>query len=140
MMPFDNRARLEGIYEHRYTPRGQVGDPCVYCGATSESMDHIPPLRMCEVAVEAETDEGLPFIKVPACMECNRTLQGRPIIPIVDRRKHVKEYLRRKYAKVLKMPRWDEDELADVSEFMAQNIRAASNLSDHIKQRLAWRR
>lgn len=128
------------VFDHRYHARGQIGDPCTYCGAPSDTMDHVPPLRVAEMMVEAEMDARVDFVTVPACRECNSTLAGRALLRIKERRAHVKVYLRRKYAKVLRMPLWDEDELAELSEFMAHRVRAASNLSASVKARLAWRR
>lgn len=132
------RARRLQVYEHRYTPLGQIGDPCTYCGAPSESMDHIPPIWSCT----SLADDHIPhdpshFVKVPACQQCNSHLGGKMFLTVAERRRSVRSYLRSKYARLLRMPLWDEDELAEMSPIFAQHIRACSHEVERIRRRIA---
>jgi hypothetical protein len=86
---------------------------------------------------EAEVEEDLR--KVPCCLECNTILGNKLILSIGERRNHVRQKLRKKYKKFLFMPRWDEDELAELDSDLAEHIRRASNFSEHLKKRLSWR-
>lgn len=130
-MPLSREANLK-IFGHRYEKKGHIGDPCTYCGEPSDTMDHIPPLCF----ADSRSDIGQSFIVVPSCSECNTHLGGRLFLTITHRRKSVREYLRRKYAKALRMPEWDDDELAELSAIWAQNFKAASNLAHIVRRRI----
>lgn len=125
-------------YHHKYHAKGQVGDPCTYCGVVSDSMDHVPPLhyvaRLAEIGEEPESDPVL----VPACRECNGALGGALVFTMTARRKHVKDRLRKKYRAQLRMPGWDADDLDGMTPEMVREILANLRLREHVMQRLAW--
>lgn len=124
---------LDAMYE----PRGQIGDPCTYCGVVSDTMDHVPPLVIAEMTREAELTLAN-LRKVPACRECNSTLSGARILTIKERREAIKEKIRKKYRKFLSMPQWDDDELEEVSPEMAKYIMASLAIANHTRARLRW--
>lgn len=137
MMRMTTRIYALTVFEHRYTPIGQIGDPCAYCGEMSESMDHIPPLSSClSLADDYIPHDPSHFVKVPSCTECNSHLGASLHLTITERRKSVREFLKRKYAKLLRMPLWDEDELAELSPEFAKHIRACSQQSERAKRRV----
>jgi hypothetical protein len=37
------------------------------------------------------------------------------------------------------MPKWDDDELAELSDKMAEEIRRSASFSEYVKQRVAYR-
>lgn len=125
--------------DYSYRRMGRVGDPCVYCGQCSNSLDHIPPLSAYSRMDMQDKDHCNP-VTVPACVECNSILNAHPALTITERRSIVKNKLRKKYRKFLKMPRWDESELSEMDERMADDIRRASYFAEHIKQRLGFYR
>lgn len=56
-----------------------------------------------------------------------------------ERREYIRQHLRRKYSSYLKMPKWDEDELAELSEKMAEEIRRSASFSEYVKKRVSYR-
>lgn len=120
-----------------YKRRGRIGDPCVYCGQSSDSMDHVPPLAAYIRMDEQDKDHCDPAM-YPACRECNSLIGAANLFTITERRALAKERLRKKYRRLLAMPRWDEDELAELDERMADEIRRASYFAEHLKHRLGF--
>lgn len=132
------RMRLRN-FECMYERRGRIGDPCTYCGVESDTFDHIPPISMIDMEASAGVDVAkYNMRKVPACLECNLALGDLRLMSVSERRAHVKQKLRKKYAKFLRMPRGDEDEFDDVSERFADDVRRASIFAEWVKQRLSF--
>lgn len=92
-------------YDPYYKRMGYVGvDPCVYCGAPSTSLDHVPPL------VEIEALDGVDLWsrtlhKYPACSECNTWLSDVPYKTLAERRRHLLKLFRYKFKKELAVAR-----------------------------------
>lgn len=80
---WDRHAKYHGSYKQY----GKRGDPCIYCGVASNTMDHIPPLGIAEPMMY----EGLSnrFEIVPACSECNDTLSNVRELNIVTRQAYL---------------------------------------------------
>jgi hypothetical protein len=132
----DNRSNAVR-FDASYQEIGRIGDPCAYCGVESDVYDHVPPLHY--VSRLAENDlNGSNLRKIPACTECNTALNGLILITLKDRRKRIKEYLRKKYRSFLAMPKWDEDELAELEPKFADEIRRASRYAEFIKTRVGF--
>lgn len=129
-----NRAK---VFDHLYMEQGRMGDPCTYCGQPSDTYDHVPPLHLVERMSEREKINNI-LKKFPACRECNSCLGGLILNTLKERRRRVKQYLRKKYYKFLKMPKWDEDELQELEPKMAEDIRRASRFAEFIKQRVGF--
>ena len=128
---YDKRhLNLDAVYDRV----GSLDDPCVYCGAPSTSYDHVPPLHYAERVI----DDCQSFRKYPACVECNTALNGLVLLTLKERRKRVKEYLRKKYRSFLSMPAWSEDELAELEPKFADEIRRASRFAELIKSRVSF--
>jgi len=127
------------IYDHLYSNKGQIGDPCVYCGCHSDTMDHVPPISYAAMKMDVDLyDDNLR--KYPSCMECNRALGSKPFTNLRDRRACVNDYLRKKYKSLLGMPAWDDEELEEMSPEMQRDIRAAERLKNQVQQRILWPR
>lgn len=134
-----SHARNLRRFDHRYQPYGQLGDPCVYCGIRADTMDHVPPLRTVEMMADADIDRAN-LRKYPACRECNSWLADCRLTGLTNRRAIVREKIRKKYKRLLRMPRWDEDELAELSEQFAEFMRKSSDAADIAKRRIGWGR
>lgn len=134
------RYQRSKIYDASYMNRGIPGDPCAYCGQVSDTMDHIPPLSMvASMSATGQECQG-PFIKVPACRECNTYLTTLIILTVKGRRKYIKDRLRKKYQHFLRIPNWDEEELEEMSPKFADEIRASVKFANAVRMRLAWMR
>lgn len=109
----------------RYKRVGSKDDPCVYCGRPSEGIDHVPPRSLSHVEVEG-------FI-YRCCNECNSSLGVKPLFTLRDRKAYLAERYADKYANTLQLPDWSEQELEEMSEYMAQDIRHKLKLRDNLR-------
>ena len=134
-MTRSRRADLKQ-FECLYDKVGSLADPCVYCGAPASGFDHVPPLHY--VSRNPDCDESLK--KHPSCAECNSALGATILLTLKERREFIRGYLRRKYSSYLKMPRWDDDELGELSEKLADEVRRASKFAEYVKQRVGFKR
>lgn len=126
------------MFDASYTELGRIGDPCVYCGQPSDTYDHVPPLHYVERM--SQTDVAYANLrKYPACRECNSSLSGNLLETLKERRQYTKAKLRKRYRSYLNMPNWDEEELADMGDTLADEIRRANDYAHFVRQRLAWR-
>ena len=73
---------------------GGVLDPCVYCGAISHTLDHVPSLSLAEALLQFQDR----FLLVPACYECNDALANFRELSITARKSYILERYRRKYS------------------------------------------
>lgn len=111
--------------------------PCSYCGAPADSIDHIPPRHM---RMQLREMELTPFtvMEVPSCRECNSALGARPLLTIGHRRSWIKGWLKRRYAKYLRIPNWTEEELATFGPGLRGVVIRNMAKRDLIKQRIQW--
>ena len=98
---------------------------CYYCGLPEEVLDHAPPLAA--IRDLGGPDElvklGLKLLKVAACKECNAILHDVPIASLARRKLFVQEKMRKKYKKLLTMPKWTEQELQELSPQLRETVR-----------------
>lgn len=105
---------------------------CVYCGEIAESDDHVPPRT---IALRA----GFPMKVVRACLECNTLLGPRPPwFSVVERRRTIHRILKRRYARVLNIPPWQEGEICQRGPNLQQAIRSGLNQREKARRRLSW--
>jgi hypothetical protein len=133
------RRAMERIYDHLFEQKGSLGDPCAYCGAAADTLDHVPPLHW--VARMRQLDrEVTGAMLIPACAECNAILGGKLFLTMPSRRAHIYERLKAKNHRILRMPEWDEDELAEISPKLARAFGAATETVHDLRARLFWLR
>ena len=114
--------RLRVALHHRYQRHpDSVNGVCTYCGDTADTIDHVPPLAMVYELADAGAYPGRLWL-VPACHECNSTLSGRHLPTLAGRRKHLAHRYRRRYASLLRMPRWSNDELSEMKGVLREDI------------------
>ena len=75
---------------------------------------------------------------VPACHECNCLLGRFPGLTVTARRSRIKATLRRRYAKILRLADWTEEEMAPMGRGMQDIIRNGMVLKLWVKRRIAW--
>ena len=103
------------------------GPFCVYCGQLANTDEHFPPA--------SKTNFG--FL-LPCCRECNNiagTEHGSDFQKRVD---HVKRGLSKKYRTILTIPRWDEDDLEELSGNLQRGIVRWQNQKRIAHSRIAW--
>lgn len=105
------------------------GHYCLYCGVVADSLDHWPPVAMGQRAPGG--------FMLPACRECNRLVGDTPG-DLVARIDHVRAALSRRYAKALKAPTWEPEELDELGPAMRAAMVAAMEERGKVQARLAW--
>ena len=117
---------------------------CYYCGQSADSIDHVIPqylLRQLVALGDMEITKDIlrqRALKVWACRECNCLLGSSFQDSLVERKQFVKEKLKKKYRKVIELPKWDDDELNEMGYFLRQYIENAARLKEFIVQRINW--
>lgn len=111
--------------------------PCFYCGCPAASIDHVPPRSVRPTLIEFQVTRW-PFVEVEACHECNCYLGAQPPWTLPERKAKVKEHLKRKYGKYLRMPNWTEHEISEMGRGIFDLINESQILKELIKKRLGW--
>jgi hypothetical protein len=114
------RCERDFWHDHRYE--------CYYCGEPSDTEDHIFPQTYGNGAGET----------LPACTECNSTLQHFSPTSHINRMKLLKQELEGKYAEDLKRPAWTENDLREIGRGMQQWLEADRASKLRAETRLAF--
>lgn len=122
---------MEGSAEYELTP-------CHYCGIVADSVDHVPP----SVARPHIIAFGLlgyyRFTTVPACRECNSALNHLAPWTLGARKEWVKRWLRQRYAKYLRIPDWQEEEIKKKGPTLQRYIRDGLEIRNLTRKRIQW--
>lgn len=129
------RLQKQTVYNDRYS-RNLLKGPqtCIYCCAFAEHKDHVPPLKWIREHPQADC------VIVWACRECNHLLWGHPLYTIEERCKYLIKKYKKKYSKILKIPRWTDKELSEVGESLRNYILTGINEQKEIKRKLKFLR
>jgi hypothetical protein len=106
---------------------------CVYCGVIAGTKDHLLPRTW--------TGDGQVrsnVVTVPACGDCNSSINDRYAPSVTERRELAHRTIRRKKKKVLAMPDWQKEDLAEMGRSMRDYIRKGLHEKALTKARLAW--
>ena len=103
------------------------GYNCCYCGETAGTDEHYPPASI--------SRRGL---IMPCCAECNNFAGTAYAFSFSNRCYHVKQQIRKKYKRLLNSPKWDEDELNEMSDTFREEINKCEKAKEIINARLAW--
>lgn len=114
-------------------------DPCVYCGAAGTTVDHVPPQSARSRILEFGLVARYPFQEVRACGECNSVLGARGLWTLTERRRFIKQALRRRYADVLRIPDWTDTELAQLSNGLRGYVLSGLYVREFVRERVAYR-
>lgn len=95
---------------------------CEYCGLVADAVDHVPPRAVRPTLIELGLAARIPFLEVRSCHECNCGLGDRPLWTIPLRKRHLRQWLRRRYRKYLAIPAWSDADLANLSREMAEYV------------------
>ncbi|MBK9497716.1 MAG: hypothetical protein IPO08_25040 [Xanthomonadales bacterium] len=100
--------------EKRHLDARDNAVPCTYCGMPADSIDHIPPRAYREFIRAQGLEARYPFIEVMSCRECNSALGARALWTVPVRKRRIAAYLKRKYAKYLRIPDWTPAEAEEM--------------------------
>lgn len=106
---------------------------CTYCGVShADTLDHVIPR-----SVGGKLNEGFKKTNtVPACRECNLLLSNRLFLTVGSRAAFLAGAIEGRYRKVLRLPKWSEDELEDLSGPMRRTIKAQVALAEETRARV----
>lgn len=110
------QSKKMGVLPVRYERFGDMNDPCIYCGRASDTRDRVPPR-----CFGPSAGKGYVY---SACGECNSSLSGRPLMTLSDRRAYLIGRYEKAYENILDMPDWSENELLEMHEDTAEEIRS----------------
>ena len=105
---------------------------CVYCGVIADTEDHLLPRTWTGDAVRKHV------ITIPACRQCNSTINDRYLPSITARRNEAHRYIARKYRKVLKIPAWSDTELRKLGKTLRSSVERGLHEQKLARARLAW--
>lgn len=117
--------------------RNHAANACTYCGLVSDTKDHVPPQSV-RPFLESVGEKRFPFLLVPACRECNCALGAKTLWTVRERKEYIKRWLEKRYAKVLSMPGWSDDEIQTLGPTLATDVVAAIVQRNMIRERLKW--
>lgn len=119
-----DRERIYRVVGHRYKRFSFFGDStCIYCGRDATTKDHVPAV----VNSYCYNMSKYPHIVVPACRSCNSILGDKFKNTMLERVKHLAIRYEKKFEKVLSVPDWKEEEIAEMGPIMRRRIRHAMN-------------
>lgn len=125
-----------------YAPRSSAeAVQCTYCGLPADTMDHVIP-RSFRPTAEALGGwkvlfPGVPDV-VPACNECNRLASDKVFESLEEKRDFIQGRLAHRYRRVLGMPVWSAEELAELRGFLRKALEADQALAEQVRLRLDW--
>lgn len=116
---------------------------CYYCGMPAESTDHVIPLSV------LRNIRGLPMeqvaeitrnriLTVESCHECNHLLGATVQESLRDRKKYLKERLKKRYAKILIVPDWTEEELMGLGPHLRATVLSGIAHRNRVRIRLSY--
>ena len=117
---------------------------CYYCGMPADTTDHAIPqviLRTIDRIADPDIYRRMVLrrrLTVPCCSQCNSLIGAKYQKSLEERKKYLKARLRRKYKKLLNMPKWTETEINEMGGRMQEYIRESQLLKDDIRKRLRW--
>lgn len=103
------------------------GNCCTYCGETAEARDHFPP--------RSYTNLGW---LLPVCNECNSALGNSNPTDFEARVRSVKDFLQKRYAKILNNPEWADEEIRELGYNIKKIVKGVEGARRVIKKRLDW--
>jgi hypothetical protein len=104
----------------------------------ADSIDHLPPRSVRSTLQQQGVAGRYKFLEVDCCRECNCLAGAEPPWDLPGRKKMLKKKLKKRYAKYLNMPRWDEKELSELGRNLRIKVEQGLLLKGLIEQRLKW--
>jgi hypothetical protein len=113
-------------------------EPCHYCGQYANTIDHVPPRTVWERMVGLGLWRHRKQLKLPCCRECNSALGPRRPLSLPGRQRWIRQWLARRYHRVLAMPDWDEPSIRQLGKSLRSYIRKQMTLKIHTVARIHW--
>lgn len=105
---------------------------CIYCGLLASTEDHLLPRTWTGETVRRHV------LTVPACLECNSCIGDRYLPSITRRRAEAQLHIAKKCRKVLAMPEWTPEALAELGKTLRSLVERGLHEQKLARARLAW--
>lgn len=105
----------------------EASNSCFYCGERATQDEHV-------VAQVYDVETWT----VRSCWECNALAGQEPFATITHKHEYIRDRRRLRYAKLLKMPEWTEDDLDEMGTNLRNTIIAYQRARDVVKTQIDW--
>lgn len=123
-----SHVKLAGLYK-----RISTNGLCAYCGLYATTLDHFVPVSVAAYVIVNPKDKVL----IPSCSECNGLAGSKLFKSVGAKRRYIRQRLRKRYARLLKMPDWADEELEKLGWTLRKSIEVALRQRDQVRQRLS---
>lgn len=131
-------GRAWKIVDRRVLWIGPGITPCYYCGRPATDAEHVVSQALASM-LDRDDMPDLGVDIVPACHQCNGMLGARFYETLAKRKEAGKEYLRRKYQRLVEMPQWTDQEIADLADGrLRQYVLESIVAQEEVRKMLAW--
>lgn len=109
---------------------------CFYCGSSPQASDHCIPWRF--LFSEERRTSNHRGIVTAACNRCNNLLSSYLFSSLFARCVFVREKLAKKNARLLRLPEWKPEELAELRYSLRKQFSAKQELRKQVSNEIAW--
>jgi 5-methylcytosine-specific restriction endonuclease McrA len=111
---------------------------CVYCGQIGDTIDHVPPTSARNKLRWLGLLHTVEQVEVRACRECNSALSDQGYWTVRERKRYIKGWLQRRYARFLNIPEWTPDELLELGRGLQDMVVGGIHMQNRIIRRLKF--
>jgi hypothetical protein len=114
---------------------------CAYCGERATDREHLVPYSFISDLIKATqgADKSLWTWILPACSECNGIAHDQLYISAASKRKFIQDRLEAKYADLIDVEPWTDDDYQDMGPTLLQYVKARQAQADILRQRIRYR-
>ena len=112
---------------------------CYYCGLPATGLDHVVPRAVLKALEDVSIEiSSYRVLVVPCCKECNTLLEASYQDSLLQRKRLLRQRLRRKYRKVLASKIWLTEEILGLDYNLRSHIAECSEKRALVQARLKW--
>ena len=131
-----HRAFLIKTYNHLYERHFSSKPGCFYCGEPAGTIDHCPPITLCETKNQQWfAEKKIKFYKVICCFDCNKKLGDKQLLTLHERANFILTKLENKTDKLVM---WSIDELEEMSKMFKKMIESKQKQHDILFERVRF--
>lgn len=116
-----------GVWEH-----------CLYCGREAGVSDHVIPHAFYSVEKRGGHRGAAWGLRTPACPQCNTLVGALLFETLFERCRWLNGRLRSRYRRVLRLPKWESDELGELGYSLRSYVKGKQTERAVAMERVAW--
>lgn len=121
-----NKSKITGNSIYQGFKLNEIPKDCYYCGQPGTDVEHVIPYSY--------SGDNTPFVW--ACSECNGIASNKLFFNIDEKKEYIQTKLKVKYNKLLTMPIWSTEELAELGSVLQKDILASIRHKRIIEERI----